>query len=61
MSCFDLVINISNGDLVCSIYDKKGAFNFRIVNFPDLPGNNPTAQQYIHLSADKIKPGLPYL
>ena len=30
VSCLDLLIDISNGDLVCSIFDKKDAFDFDI-------------------------------
>ena len=43
MSYLDLLIDISNGDLVCSIFDKRDAFDFDIVNFPDLSGNILTA------------------
>ena len=43
VSHLDLLIDISNGDLFCSIFDKRDAFDFDIVNFPDLPGNIPTA------------------
>ena len=51
MSYLDLLIDISNGDLVCSIFDKKDAFDFDIVNFPDLSGNIPTAPAYgTHIS-----------
>ena len=46
VSYLDSVIDISNGDLVCSIFDKKDAFDFDIVNFPDLSGNIPTAPAY---------------
>ena len=46
VSYLDLVIDISNGDLVCSIFDKKDAFDFDMVNFPDLSGNIPTAPAY---------------
>ena len=35
-SYLDLLIDISNGDLVCSIFDKRNAFDFDIVNFPDI-------------------------
>ena len=42
----DLLIDISNGDLIRSIFDKSDAFDFHIVNFPDLPGNIPTAPSY---------------
>ena len=38
----DLLIDISHGDLVCSMFDKRDAFDFHIVNFPDLSGNIPT-------------------
>ena len=46
VSYLDLLIDISNGDLVCSIFDKRDAFDFHIVNFPDLSGNIPTAPAY---------------
>ena len=36
VSYLDLLIDISKGDLVCSIFDIRGAFDFHIVNFPDL-------------------------
>ena len=39
LSYLDLLIGISNSELVCSIFDKRDAFNFDFVNFPDLPGN----------------------
>ena len=42
----DLLIDISNGDLVCSIFDKSDAFDFDIVNFPALSGNIPTVPAY---------------
>ena len=31
-----LLIDISNGYVVCSIFDKRDGFDFNIVNFPDL-------------------------
>ena len=46
VSYLDLLTDISNGDLVCSIFDKKDAFDFNIVNFPDLSGNISTAPAY---------------
>ena len=46
VSYFDSLINISNGDLVCSIFDKRDAFDFDILNFLELPGNIPTAPAY---------------
>ena len=33
------MIDISNGDLICSIFDKKDAIGFHIINLPDLAGN----------------------
>ena len=45
VSYLDLLIDISNGDLVCSIFDKD-AFDFDIVNFPDFSGNIPSAPAY---------------
>ena len=61
VSYFDLLIDISNDHLVCSIFGKSDAFDFYIVNFPDLSGNIPTAPSlwYIHLPVDKIQSGLP--
>ena len=47
VSHLDLLIDISNGDLVCSIFDK---IDFDIVNIPDLSGNIPTAQLMVHTS-----------
>ena len=46
VSYLDLLIDISNGDLVCSIFDKRDAFDFDSVNFSDLSGNIPTASAY---------------
>ena len=46
VSYLDLLIDILNGDLVCSIFDKRGVFDFDIVNFPDLSGNIPTVPAY---------------
>ena len=58
MSYLDSLIDISNGDHVYSIFDKRGAFDFDIVNFPDLSSNSRSLW-YIHLTADKIQSGLP--
>ena len=46
VSYLNLLIDISNGDLVCSIFDKRDAFDFDIANFPDLSGNIRTALAY---------------
>ena len=39
-----------NKSVVCSIFNKRDAFDFHIVNFPDLPGNIPTAPVMVHIS-----------
>ena len=46
VSYLDLLIDIPNGDLVCSIFDKTDAFDFDIVNFPNLFGIIPAAPAY---------------
>ena len=46
VSYLDLLTDISNGDLVCSIFNKRVAFDSHIVNFSDLSGNIPTAPAY---------------
>ena len=46
VSYLDLLIDISNGDLVCSNFDERDAFGFDIVNFPDISENIPTAPAY---------------
>ena len=46
VSYLDLLIDISNDDLVCSVFDKKDAFDFDIVNFADFSGNIPIAPGY---------------
>ena len=46
VSYLDLLIDISNGDLVCPIFDKRDASDFDIVNFPDLSQKIPTASAY---------------
>ena len=43
MSLLDLLIGISNGDAVCSIFYKRDAFAFHIVNLSNLSVNIPTA------------------
>ena len=40
----DLTLEIKNNTVIYRIYDKRGAFNFPIVNFPDLKGNIPRSQ-----------------
>ena len=45
-SYLDLLIDMSNGDLVCSMFDKRDAFVFDIFNFPNLSGNIPAAPAY---------------
>ena len=42
----DLDIEIINGKFHTKLFDKRDAFNFQIVNFPDLSGNIPSKQSY---------------
>ena len=42
----DLLINIKEGVISTSIFDKRDAFNFPIVNFPILSGNIPNRSSY---------------
>ena len=55
VSYLNLLIHISNGDLVCSIFDKRDAFDFDIVNFPNLSGNIPTAPAYFTYISQLIR------
>ena len=46
-SCFDLYLNIDNeGRLRTNLYDKRGDFNFPIVNFPFMCSNIPAPPAY---------------
>ena len=58
VSYLDLLMDTSNGDLVCSIFDKRDAFDFDIVNFLDLSGNIPTAPAYGTYTSKQIQSGL---
>lgn len=42
----DLQLNITDGRISSSIFDKRDAFDFPIVNFPTLTGNIPTNSSY---------------
>ena len=42
----DLDLEIRNGKIHTSLFDKRDAFGFKIVNFPDLSGNIPEKQSY---------------
>ncbi len=42
----DLSLKIEGSSIRYKLYDKRDQFGFRIVNFPDLSGNIPTAQSY---------------
>jgi len=42
----DLSIEIRNGKIHTSLFDKRDAFGFTIVNFPNLSGNIPEKQSY---------------
>ena len=39
----DLHLSISNDNVSTKIYDKRDDFDFKIVNFPFLDGDNPTS------------------
>ena len=43
----DLYLSISNGFVSSKIYDKRGDFDFDIVNFPFLDGDVPPRPSYI--------------
>ena len=42
----DLRIEVRNNKIHTSLFDKRDAFGFKVVNFPDLTGNIPTKQSY---------------
>ena len=42
----DLDLSISNGIVSTKIYDKRDDFNFEIVNFPFLDGDDPHIPSY---------------
>ena len=42
----DLRIEIKNDRIHTSLFDKRDAFGFQVVNFPDLTGNIPMKQSY---------------
>jgi len=42
----DLDLEIRNGDIHSKLFDKRDAFGFSIVNYPDLSGNIPVKQSY---------------
>ena len=42
----DLHLSISNGFVSSKIYDKRDDFDFDIVNFPFLDGDNPRSTSY---------------
>ena len=55
VSYLDLLIDVSNGELFNSIIDKRDAFDFHIIGFPDLSRNIPVSilsLRYIHPTAD---------
>ena len=42
----DLHLSISNDNVSTKIYDKRGNFDFEIVNFPFLDGDGPRSTSY---------------
>ena len=45
-SYLDLQLDVLDGEIVTSLYDKRDDFPFKIVNFPDLSGNIPQDGSY---------------
>ena len=45
-SYLNLQLDVLNGEITTSLYDKRDYFPFKIVNFPDLSGNIPQARSY---------------
>ena len=45
-SYLDLKLDVLDGEMVTSLYDKRDDFPFKIVNFPDLSGNIPQDGSY---------------
>ena len=46
----DLTLSISNGFVSSKIYDKRGDFDFDIVNFPFLDGDVPRRPSFLCLA-----------
>ena len=42
----DLDLEIRNNKIHSNLFDKRDAFGFKIINFPDLSGNIPCKQSY---------------
>ena len=53
----DLGLEIKNGRIHHKLFDKREAFGFRIVNFPDLSGNIPEKQSYGVFTSQLIRYG----
>ena len=51
MKLLDLNLSITNGIVSSKIYDKRDDFNFEIVNFPFLDGDDPRSPSNVYLSA----------
>ena len=45
-SYLDLQLDVLDGEIVTSLYDKRDDFPFKIVNFPDLSGDIPQDGSY---------------
>ena len=53
----DLDLEIRDGKIHTKLYDKRDAFGFEIVNYPDLSGNIPEKQSYGVFSSQIIRYG----
>jgi hypothetical protein len=51
----DLMLTIRDNNISTSIYDKRDAFDFPIVNFPNLSGNIPTKSAYGVFSGELVR------
>ena len=54
-SYLDLKLDVTNKEIVKSLYDKRDDFPFKIVNFPNLSGNIPQNGSYGVLIAQTLR------
>jgi len=51
----DLTLTVDNNVIATRLYDKRDAFDFPIVNFPNLSGNVPNSQSYGVFSGELVR------
>ena len=54
-SYLDLLMKNNDGKVVTSLYDKRDGFNFKILKFPDLRGNEPSRRFHNHVLGELIR------